>query len=57
MLLLEKILKNIEKYFKDKGNIVILMHDSSSKILTYETLKDVINYLRGEGYTFDNFYS
>lgn len=53
----EKILKNIEKYTKDKGNIVVLMHDSSSKILTYETLKDVINYLRNLGYTFDNFYS
>ena len=53
----EKILKNLEKYTKDKGNIVVLMHDSSSKILTYETLKDVIKYLRDQGYTFDNFYS
>ena len=53
----EKILKNIEKHTKDKGNIVVLMHDSSSKILTYETLRDVINYLRNLGYTFDNFYS
>lgn len=52
----EKILKNIKKYTKDKGNIVVLMHDSSSKILTYETLKDVINFLRNEGYVFDNFY-
>ena len=53
----EKILKNVEKHLKDKGNIVVLMHDSSSKILTYETLKDVIKYLRQQGYTFDNFYS
>ena len=53
----EKILKNVEKHLKDKGNIVVLMHDSSSKILTYETLKDVIKYLREQGYTFDNFYS
>ena len=53
----EKILKNVEKHIKDKGNIVVLMHDSSSKILTYETLKDVIKYLREQGYTFDNFYS
>ena len=53
----EKILKNVEKHIKDKGNIVVLMHDSSSKILTYETLKDVIKYLRQQGYTFDNFYS
>jgi len=53
----EKILKNVKKYTKDKGNIVVLMHDSSSKILTYETLNEVINYLRDEGYAFDNFYS
>ena len=52
----EKIMKNIEKHTKDKGNIVVLMHDASSKILTYETLIEVINYLRNQGYTFDNFY-
>ena len=53
----EKILKNIKKYTRDKGTIVVLMHDAASKILTYETLKDVIDYLRSEGYTFDNFYT
>ena len=53
----EKILENVKKHTKDKGNIVVLMHDSSSKILTYETLKDVIKYLRQQGYTFENFYS
>ena len=53
----ESILENLKKHTKDKGNIVVLMHDSSSKILTYETLKDVIKYLREQGYTFDNFYS
>lgn len=53
----EKILDNIEKYIKDKGNIVVLMHDASTKILTYETLNEVINYLRNQGYTFDNFYN
>lgn len=53
----EKILENVKKHTKDKENIVVLMHDSSSKILTYETLRDVIKYLREQGYTFDNFYS
>ena len=53
----EKILSNIKKYTKDKGTIVVLMHDAASKILTYETLKDVIDYLRSEGYTFENFYN
>jgi len=51
------ILENVKKYAKDKGNIVLLMHDSASKILTYETLTEVINYLKDEGYTFDNFYN
>jgi len=53
----EMIIKNVKKYTKEKGNIVLLMHDSSSKILTYETLTEVINYLKYEGYTFDNFYN
>lgn len=53
----EEILANIKKYTKNKGNIVILMHDSSSKILTYETLSEVIKYLKNAGYTFDNFYN
>jgi len=52
----EKILKNIKKYTANKRNIVVLMHDSSSKILTYESLRQVIEFLRGEGYTFSNFY-
>lgn len=53
----EKILDNIKKYSKDKGTLVVLMHDASTKILTYETLKDVIDYLRSEGYVFENFYN
>ena len=53
----EMILNNIKKNVKEKGNIVLLMHDSSSKILTYETLEEVIKYLKDEGYKFDNFYN
>lgn len=53
----EKILDNIKTYSKDKGTLVVLMHDASTKILTYETLKDVIDYLRNEGYVFENFYN
>lgn len=53
----EKLIGYIKKYSKDRNNLVILMHDAASKILTYETLPDIIEYLREEGYTFDNFYS
>ena len=53
----EKIIDNIKKYTKNQGTIVILMHDAATKILTYETLKDVILILKEEGYTFNNFYS
>lgn len=53
----EKILSNLKNTIKEKNSIVILMHDASNKILTYETLPDVIQYLREQGYSFDNFYS
>ena len=53
----KKILKNLKETVKDKNSVVILMHDASNKILTYETLPDIIQYLREQGYRFDNFYS
>lgn len=53
----KKLLKNLKNSVKDKNSVVILMHDASNKILTYETLSDVIKYLREQGYSFDNFYS
>lgn len=53
----EKILKNLKNSIKGKNSVVILMHDSSNKILTYEALPEIIQYLREQGYSFDNFYS
>lgn len=53
----EKIVKNLKTSVKDKNSVVILMHDASNKILTYETLPEIIQYLREQGYSFDNFYS
>lgn len=45
------------EYFKknmpdDGENLVILMHDSSSKQATVDSLDDIIDYLISEGYTF-----
>lgn len=49
-------MKNITETVGTKNSVVILMHDGSDKILTYETLLEVINYLRDQGYKFKNLY-
>ena len=53
----EALMQNLIDTVGEKNNVVILMHDAGDKILTYETLHDVINYLKEKGYTFKNFYS
>lgn len=53
----EALMENLIETVGEKTNVVILMHDAGDKILTYEILPDVINYLREKGYTFKNFYS
>lgn len=52
----EQIMKNLKKTVGNHNNVVVLMHDAPDKILTYETLNDVIIYLRQKGYTFQNMY-
>lgn len=52
----EELLKNVIDTMKDKKSVVILMHDASDKILTYETLPDIIKYLRDNEYEFKNIY-
>lgn len=52
----ESILENLEKTVGNKQTVVLLMHDSSSKILTYETLPEVIAFFRERGYTFRTLY-
>lgn len=52
----EKIMKNLKETVGDKNNVVLLMHDAPDKILTYETLENVIKYLQEKGYTFKNMY-
>lgn len=53
----EAIIENTKETVGDKNSVVILMHDSGDKILTYEALPEIISYLREQGYTFKNFYS
>ena len=52
----ESIIENLHKTVGEKQTVVLLMHDSSSKILTYETLPEVIAFFRERGYNFKNLY-
>ena len=52
----EMLLENVIQTVGNKQSVVILMHDAGDKILTYETLSDIIAYLREKGYLFKNFY-
>lgn len=52
----EQLVEFIKKYSANKNSVVVLMHDAGDKILTYETLQEVIDYFRENGYEFYNFY-
>ena len=52
----EELYQNVVNTIGQKQNVVILMHDAADKILTYETLPDVIQYLRDNGYQFKTIY-
>ena len=52
----EGMITYVEETIGDKNSVVILMHDASDKILTYEMLPQLISYLREQGYSFKNIY-
>lgn len=52
----EAIMDNFYKTIQNKTSIVLLMHDAPDKILTYETLPDIIKYLKDNGYKFETMY-
>ena len=52
----EKIMDNFYSTIKNKTSIVILMHDASDKILTYECLPEMIQYFKDNGYEFKTMY-
>lgn len=52
----EALMQNVIDTMGDKDSVVILMHDASDKILTYEMLPDLISYLREKGYRFQTIY-
>ena len=52
-----QLLANLKKTAKNKGTLVVLMHDTTDVNNSSLILKDSIAYLKSEGYEFDNFYS
>lgn len=51
-----QLLNNLKKSAKNKGTLIILMHDTADVNKTYDILKDSISYLKSNGYEFRNFY-
>lgn len=52
----ESLIQNVKETSEGKNSVVVLMHDSADKILSYEVLKDIISYFRDNGYEFCNIY-
>lgn len=53
---IEYLMNNLIHTTSGKNSVVILMHDSLAKTITVETLPQVIQYLREQGYEFKSFY-
>ena len=53
---IQDYLNNLKDSSKNKGTLVILMHDTSDVNDTHLVLKDSIKYLKEQGYVFKNFY-
>lgn len=51
-----QLLNNLKKTSKNKGTLIILMHDTNDVNDTTAVLKDSIDYLKNQGYEFRNFY-
>ena len=51
-----QLLNNLKKSAKNKNTLVILMHDTKDVSDSSAVLKDSIEYLKTQGYEFQNFY-
>lgn len=49
----EKSMEYIKQECTDTGNVIVLMHDAKNKTVTVETLPQIIEYLKSQGYVFD----
>ena len=52
-----QLLENLKKSSKGKDTLVILMHDTKDVSDSSEALADSIEFLKTEGYIFENFYN
>lgn len=52
----EQLVQYIKDTSANKNSVVVLMHDAGDKILTYETLQEVIDYFKENGYVFESLY-
>ncbi len=52
----QELLNNLKKTSKNKGSLVVLMHDTKDVSDSSTILKESIEYLKSEGYKFKNFY-
>ncbi|MCI8273012.1 MAG: polysaccharide deacetylase [Clostridia bacterium] len=52
----KQLLENLKKTSKNKGTLVVLMHDTKDVSNSSLVLEDSIKYLKSQGYTFHNFY-
>lgn len=52
-----ELLNNLKKSCKNKGTLVILMHDTTDVNDSSAVLKESISFLKSQGYIFENFYS
>lgn len=52
----EQLLNNLKKCSKNKNTLVVLMHDTKDVSDSSTVLEDSIDYLKSQGYKFENFY-
>lgn len=51
-----QLLNNLKQSCKNKNTLVVLMHDTKDVNDSSSVLKDSIDFLKGQGYVFKNFY-
>ena len=53
---MDRIMQTLQRTTKGKNSIVLLMHDAKAKKTTAETLPQVIEYFKNQGFEFETFY-